>query len=1025
VLTNPDSLHHFILPGYPRKWSKSFWANLTHVVIDEAHVHRGVAGSHFANVIRRVIRLCRVCGNDDVRFVCTSATISNPREHVLALTTKNPTCVTVSGAPSGEKAMILWQPPELAGGGEGGGEGAAAAAGGAGSRPGRPRSNNAAAKNNGGDEKTAQRRSAYAEAAEVIASLVKNNVRCLAFVSARSLTESVCRDARELLVKAGRQDLALLVDSYRAGYSVKERRNLEHRLASGEVSALVCTSALEMGIDVGTLDATVHVGVPETASAMWQQAGRAGRRRGCSLAVVVAAERPLDGFYLAHPSELFKRRPESALIDPANVSVLEAHLPCAAFETPIDPKTDCKLFDAEAARLFRLGAERGETTAVKNRTPFLCALRSATSATPKITRSAAGEGGGGGGGFSKASAGGGGGGGGGGQFPARAEMPWNNGEPTMFLNKATKIFQCRQFFRPHHHVMLRGAPSGGDAWTLLDVTRGDSLQSGARELEKIEAHRAMSRIYPGCVHLSRHGQYKIERHDANARVAYCREYANPEVTYARERTAVMPLEKDPSAGIRERKVKRVGMARVFEGRVRVVETIHGYVVKRLHTQELIDEITFNPGLPGSDFVTDAVWWDLPGELVRSKIAPDRLRAATQGAFYTKTGPHTIPFAWSTPFLEGLLSGPARVSRRHPPGFNPDTPRCLSTHADAFQLHPPRLRLTGALNVCAALVPAVAMCDARDVLGACDFLSSDGCNGSDGGTTGARMYLYDACPNGVGLASKTWTQLDALWEKALATTRECKCASGCPSCTQAGARGRDAGTEKKATVVLLEGLLGTWMRGGGGGGGGGSTCAAAAERKASAAAATTDATPAELRTEAAFDKAASEGVAAAAAVALEAPTNRYAPPAVAPAARYVPPPPAAARRPANPHRYVPAPERPPARHVPPPQQRQQSLQRPPPQQWQQGFSPAVSPPFRRPFQPPRSPSKLVAFRPPSHLQQQQPLPPPPPRQWRGGPPPAPPRQLERGGAMGAQGWNDRPGVAGDPKQRSISSMLHGR
>ncbi|EEH57563.1 uncharacterized protein MICPUCDRAFT_10112, partial [Micromonas pusilla CCMP1545] len=608
VLTNPDSLHHFILPGYPRKWSKSFWANLTHVVIDEAHVHRGVAGSHFANVIRRVIRLCRVCGNDDVRFVCTSATISNPREHVLALTTKNPTCVTV--------------------------------------RPGRPRSNNAAAKNNGGDEKTAQRRSAYAEAAEVIASLVKNNVRCLAFVSARSLTESVCRDARELLVKAGRQDLALLVDSYRAGYSVKERRNLEHRLASGEVSALVCTSALEMGIDVGTLDATVHVGVPETASAMWQQAGRAGRRRGCSLAVVVAAERPLDGFYLAHPSELFKRRPESALIDPANVSVLEAHLPCAAFETPIDPKTDCKLFDdAEAARLFRLGAERGETTA---------------------------------------------------------------------------------FFRPHHHVMLRGAPSGGDAWTLLDVTRGDSLQSGARELEKIEAHRAMSRIYPGCVHLSRHGQYKIERHDANARVAYCREYANPEVTYARERTAVMPLEKDPSAGIRERKVKRVGMARVFEGRVRVVETIHGYVVKRLHTQELIDEIPFNPGLPGSDFVTDAVWWDLPGELVRSKIAPDRLRAATQGA----------------------------------------------------------------LNVCAALVPAVAMCDARDVLGACDFLSSDGCNGSDGGTTGARMYLYDACPNGVGLASKTWTQLDALWEKALATTRECKCASGCPSCTQAGARGRD-------------------------------------------------------------------------------------------------------------------------------------------------------------------------------------------------------------------------------------------
>ena len=326
ILTNPDCLHHYILPGYPKKWTKTFWQNLEWVVVDEAHVHRGVAGSHFANVLRRVLRLCAECDNRALQFVCTSATISNPGAHVRALTTRDPVVVTTSGAPAGEKAMVLWQPPE--------------------------QNQQTQTQDEG---VLARRRSPYAEAADVVAGLVRARVQCLCFVSARKLTEVIVRDVKAQLVRAGQQELALRVDSYRAGYTSEERRALERRLAAGEVSALVCTSALEMGIDVGALDATVHVGVPETAAAMWQQAGRAGRRSGASLAVVVACERPLDAFYLSKPEDLFRRRPEAAVVDPANVSILEQHLPCAAFETPLDPRADAKLFDdAEAGLAFRL-----------------------------------------------------------------------------------------------------------------------------------------------------------------------------------------------------------------------------------------------------------------------------------------------------------------------------------------------------------------------------------------------------------------------------------------------------------------------------------------------------------------------------------------------------------------------------------------------------------------------------------------------------------------------------------------------
>ena len=241
-------------------------------------------------MLRRLLRVCRECDNQSVRFICTSATIANPAEHVRALTTVTPAAVTESGAPRARRAAILWRPPAL------------------------PRKKKLSAEPGNGshqrDDKDkdkdkealvsddtdtflaeadadapAARRSVVAEAADVVADLVRRRASCLCFVTARTLVESVCRDVRQRLMRSGDQALALRVDSYRGGYGAEERRSIERRLKNGELFALITTSALEMGIDVGALDATVHVGVPQTASSMWQQAGRAGRRDASSVAV--------------------------------------------------------------------------------------------------------------------------------------------------------------------------------------------------------------------------------------------------------------------------------------------------------------------------------------------------------------------------------------------------------------------------------------------------------------------------------------------------------------------------------------------------------------------------------------------------------------------------------------------------------------------------------------------------------------------------------------------------------------------
>ena len=291
VMTNPDMLHAGILPDHPR-WA-DFFLRLSVVVVDESHVFRGVFGSHVAHVLRRLRRLVAHYGGDP-GFVLASATVGNPAELAERLVGEPFDAVTEDRSPSGGKTFALWNPAIV-------------------------------------DEESGARRSALTDTSFLMARLAEEGVKSIGF--ARS------RRAAELLAGFARRDLDAelrsRVKAYRAGYLAEDRRELERQLANDELIAVASTNALELGIDIGSLDAALLVGYPGTRASLWQQAGRAGRRSEGSLAVLVAQDEPLDQYLVTHPEDLFDKPPEAAVIDPTNPYVLVPHLLCAAREQPL------------------------------------------------------------------------------------------------------------------------------------------------------------------------------------------------------------------------------------------------------------------------------------------------------------------------------------------------------------------------------------------------------------------------------------------------------------------------------------------------------------------------------------------------------------------------------------------------------------------------------------------------------------------------------------------------------------------
>ena len=319
VLTNPDMLHLGILPNHGA-WSTLF-ANLAVVVIDEAHVYRGVFGSHVANVLRRLRRIAAAYGTEP-RFLLASATIANPLELAERLTgLQEIALVDRDGSPAPRRQIAMWNPPLT-------------------------------------DEVLGTRRSALAESAELLARLVREQARAICFIKSRKGVELLTRLVQQDLQAAGQADLAELVVPYRGGYTPQQRRQLESRLMRGELRAVVTTDALELGIDIGALDAALVVTFPGTVASLRQMWGRAGRR-GRGLAVYVAGEDALDQFFCRHPEEFLERPVEAAILDHESPQIYLAHLLCAAFEGPLDQE-DAALLGPRWEAAAELLATRGE-----------------------------------------------------------------------------------------------------------------------------------------------------------------------------------------------------------------------------------------------------------------------------------------------------------------------------------------------------------------------------------------------------------------------------------------------------------------------------------------------------------------------------------------------------------------------------------------------------------------------------------------------------------------------------------------
>lgn len=294
VITNPDMLHTGILPNHP-KWIK-FLSSLKYVVIDEIHIYRGVFGSHMTNLVRRLKRIARFYGSDP-HFICSSATIGNPLELSARILERDPKLIDENGSPRGEKHMIFYNPPLV-------------------------------------DRVQGIRRGVVNESQRLATRLLKEGIKTIVFARSRVRTELIASYINKSLHNVYNDNQRIRVEAYRGGYLPSERREIEKGLRDGTVHGVVSTNALELGIDIGGLDAAVLAGFPGSIASTWQQAGRSGRRNTLSVAICIASASPVDQYLIRHPEYFFGTSPESAFVDPNNLYILLDQLKCAVFEVP-------------------------------------------------------------------------------------------------------------------------------------------------------------------------------------------------------------------------------------------------------------------------------------------------------------------------------------------------------------------------------------------------------------------------------------------------------------------------------------------------------------------------------------------------------------------------------------------------------------------------------------------------------------------------------------------------------------------
>ncbi|HXC46532.1 MAG TPA: DEAD/DEAH box helicase, partial [Solirubrobacteraceae bacterium] len=515
VLTNPDMLHVGILPHHGA-WERLF-SHLRIVVVDEAHVYRGVFGSHVANVLRRLLRIAAAYGSD-VRVLLASATIANPVELAERLTgLEDIGLIDDDGSPTPRRQIAMWNPPLT-------------------------------------DEAIGARRSALGEAAELLARLVRDGARCICFMKSRKGVELLARIVREELQRDD-PELAEQVAPYRAGYTAQQRRALEARLTSGELRAVITTDALELGIDIGELDAAVVVTFPGTVAALRQMWGRAGRR-GKGLAVYVAGEDALDQFFCRHPNEFLERAVEAAILDHESAQIHQAHLLCAAYEGPLEGG-DAEFFgprwEAHAEALVSAGLLRKRTTARTTAPDGVKAMSGAGGARR------AGE--------------------------QRTEQHPGGASEQYVLRRGDTY--------PSANVSLRS--SSPESFAIVDVSSGELLG-------QTEAARAHSTIHDGAIYLHQGRSYEVRELDLEHRRALVAPFDGDWYTQPKRET-------DTNIERLLDRREALGVTLSF-GEVSVTETVLAYQRKRLADHAQMDLVMLD--LPQTSFSTQALWFELDG-----------------------------------------------------------------------------------------------------------------------------------------------------------------------------------------------------------------------------------------------------------------------------------------------------------------------------------------------------------------------------------------------------------------------------
>jgi DEAD/DEAH box helicase domain-containing protein len=726
LVTNPDMLHTGILPHHTR-WARLF-SNLRYVVLDELHVYRGIFGGHVANVLRRLRRVCRFYGSDP-RFLCASATIANPRRLAERLVEAPVTLVSDDGAPRGEKHFVLYNPPLV-------------------------------------DAQLGIRRSAALVAKEIAARFLQADVQTIVFARARLTTEILLGYLRDS-VAAFHGDPGL-VQGYRGGYLSSERRTIERGLREGKVRGVVATNALELGVDIGRLDACVMAGYPGTIASAWQQAGRAGRRAGLSVAVLVASALPLDQYLVAHPRYFFGLPVEQALLDPDNLSVLANHMACAAFELPFEAGEPFGGFSEAGAVLDAL-AEEG----IVHRSTLHSNGLEQSAKTDVSVRS-------------------------------NGRYTWiGEGHPAGKISLRTGT--------PDNVVVQ-------DVDADLPAGRG-----GARVIGQMDRPSAPSLVHEGAVYLHGGAAYVVESLDWEEGIARVRAAELDYYTRASSTTDVRvieehsPAEQAPWCPADERNGPggQAGIVRGY-GDVLVTTRVTGYRKIKRYTHEMLAWAPL--ALPEQELCTVGCWLTLSEELTTSLqetgVLPSpadygpnwpaqRDRARDRDGYHCRhcgaserdgrehDVHHITPFR-AFGYVRGVNDFYELANR-----LDNLITLCSACHRRVERTRGARGALSGLAYLLQNLAPLYLMCDPSDLGSAVQIRAPE-----SGLPT---VTIYDRVPGGVGLSARLYELYGNLLRAALDVVRGCSCADGCPGCV--GPAGDAGPAAKVLTTRLLEAIVG--------------------------------------------------------------------------------------------------------------------------------------------------------------------------------------------------------------------------